>query len=156
MQKVSVRQATDDDCAAILECLRKAFEPFKSQYTPAAYQDTVPSASGMQRRLQDMSVLVAVDEDRRITGSVAYRIQNDEGHLRGMAVSPEFQGRGVAKLLLERVEAELVAQGCRLCTLDTTAPLQRAIRFYERNGYTRKPETADLFGMQLFEYVKNI
>ena len=35
-----------------------------------------------------------------------------------------------------------------------SAPLQRAIRFYERNGYRPSGRVADFFGMPLFEYVK--
>jgi hypothetical protein len=46
--------------------------------------------------------------------------------------------------------------GCSFATLDTTAPLARAIRFYERNGYVRSGVIADFFGMALFEYRKQL
>jgi hypothetical protein len=39
-------------------------------------------------------------------------------------------------------------------TLDTTAPLVRAIRFYERNGYARSGAVSNFYGMQLYEYRK--
>ena len=70
-----------------------------------------------------------------------------------MAVLPECQGYGIADQLLERVEAELM-KDCSRISLDTTEPLDRAMRFYERHGYRRSGKTQDFFGMTLIEYVK--
>ena len=41
-------------------------------------------------------------------------------------------------------------------TLDTTEPLQRAVRFYEKHGYVASRRTTDFFGMALHEYVKEL
>jgi len=71
-----------------------------------------------------------------------------------MAVRSEWQGQGIAESLLNAAEARLRALGCRRITLDTTAPLQRALRFYERLGYRRSGKVTDFFGMPLFEYEK--
>jgi ribosomal protein S18 acetylase RimI-like enzyme len=73
-----------------------------------------------------------------------------------MAVLPEWQGSLVASQLLTRGEQELRAAGCSIITLDTTAPLQRAIRFYEKHGFHRTARVNDFFGMPLFEYQKTI
>ena len=43
------------------------------------------------------------------------------------------KGSGVSTCLLERAEDELRKAGCGTVTLDTTEPLNRASRFYERN-----------------------
>src|SRR5205807_10201216 len=37
------RNATYEDCSAILECLRPAFAPYRESYTPEAFLDTVLS-----------------------------------------------------------------------------------------------------------------
>jgi GNAT superfamily N-acetyltransferase len=71
-----------------------------------------------------------------------------------MAVLPAWQGSGVAAQLLKSVESELRAKGCSRISLDTTEPLQPAIRFYEKNGFRRSGKVADFYGMPLFEYVK--
>jgi putative acetyltransferase len=71
-----------------------------------------------------------------------------------MGVVPASQGAGVADQLLEAIESELKVAGCSLVTLDTTAPLARAIRFYERHGYVRSGAVSDFFGMPLYEYRK--
>jgi GNAT superfamily N-acetyltransferase len=73
-----------------------------------------------------------------------------------MAVRPEWQGRGIAEKLLTRAESDLKAAGCRRLTLDTTVPLQRATRFYGRNGFVRSGKVVDFFGMPLHEFVKQL
>jgi hypothetical protein len=35
-------------------------------------------------------------------------------------------------------------------------PLDRARKFYEKNGYTRTGDVGDFFGMALIEYVKQL
>jgi len=73
-----------------------------------------------------------------------------------MAVLPEWQGTAVASSLLEAAEAELRSTGCELVTLDTTRPLERAIRFYGRHGFVSSERVTDFFGMELFEYKKRL
>lgn len=90
-------------------------------------------------------------------GTVARKLAGQgEGHLRGMAVLPRSQGHGVAEQLLAAIESYLWSQGCTRITLDTTEPLKRAARFYERNGYKLSGKVMDFFGMPLVEYIKVI
>jgi GNAT superfamily N-acetyltransferase len=144
-----------DDATQILSCLRAAFEPYRHEYTPAGFDDTVLSWETIDVRLRLMSVFVAEEKDGRVIGTVGCgAVSAEEGHIRGMAVLPEWHGRGVASELLRAAEEELREKGCRRVTLDTTAPLKRAIKFYERNGYQASGKVGDFFGMELFEYVK--
>jgi ribosomal protein S18 acetylase RimI-like enzyme len=154
MEAVTIRRATVSDVDGILDCLRTAFAPYKSAYTAAAYQDTILTPESLLRRLHEMTVLVAVDRSECVAGTLAYKVSGQEGHLRGMAVRPECQGRSIADQLLECAEAELAADNCSRITLDTTEPLIRAMSFYERHGYCRSGRTQDFFGMPLIEYVK--
>src|SRR5207248_9637554 len=81
--------------------------------------------------------------------------KESEGHIRGMAVHPDWQGqRGVAHSLLAAAEEHLRAAGCKRASLDTTAPLERDIRFYTNHGYRASGKVGDFFGMPLYEYVK--
>jgi ribosomal protein S18 acetylase RimI-like enzyme len=73
-----------------------------------------------------------------------------------MAVLPESLGDGVGQRLLDIAEAALCGAGCSRITLDTTEPLTRAIRFYERNRYRRSGVVRDFFGMRLIEYAKTL
>jgi GNAT superfamily N-acetyltransferase len=151
----TIRRATPDEASGILACLQTAFAPYQSSYMPAAYLDTVLTEETLKERLQSMSIFVAVSDSGEIVGTIGCNIINDkEGHLRGMAVLPDWQGVGVADQLLKSAEAELRQLGCKRVTLDTTEPLRRAVRFYERNDYRATGKVTDFFGMPLYEYAK--
>jgi len=151
----SIRTATIRDVDSILGCLREAFEAYRDSYTPSAFLDTVLTAETLQQRLETMCVFVAVSQLDEIVGTAACNVINQaEGHVRGMAVRPAWQGVGVASALLNAVESKLRDEKCSRISLDTTLPLQRAMLFYERQGFRRSAKVTNFFGMPLFEYVK--
>jgi GNAT superfamily N-acetyltransferase len=172
----TIRRAAPPDAPGVLACLRAAFEPFRGQYSPAALADTTLMPATVQERLASMSVFVAVTPDGALIGTIGCHVVDPkkdghvvssakdghgvgsvkDGHIRGMAVLPRWQGRGVADQLLAAVEDELRRLGCARATLDTTAPLARAIRFYERHGYRATGRVADFYGMPLYEYAKRL
>jgi N-acetylglutamate synthase-like GNAT family acetyltransferase len=149
-----VREATGDDVAGILECLRAAFAPFRARYTPGAFRDTVLTEEILRERMRRVKVFVTMGECGTVAGTIACSVSGDVGHLRGMAVRPVLQGCGVAAKLLAVVENELRAARCSRITLDTTEPLARAVRFYRAHGYRASGRVRDFFGMLLYEYVK--
>ena len=152
-----IRRATAADETAILHCLASAFAPYRTSYSDGAWLDTVLTPETLQQRLASMNILVAVSPQEGTVGTIAFAANGEsEGHLRGMAVLPEWQGQGVARALLQFAEDELMAMRCARITLDTTEPLQRATRFYEKHGYRRSGRVTDFFGMRLHEYVKQL
>jgi ribosomal protein S18 acetylase RimI-like enzyme len=151
----SIRRATSGDAEGIIDCLRIAFQPYRGDYTDSAFEDTVLTRDTVHQRLTAMIVFVASTEDGEIVGTVACKVlDGGEGHIRGMAVRPSWQGCGVAHQLLEAAESELRESKCSRISLNSTVPLKRAIRFYERNGFRPSGIVADFFGMPLFEYAK--
>ena len=133
-----------------------AFEPYRNAYSPGAWLDTVLTPETILERLASMQVFVAVSQDG-IVGTIACgSVDANEGHLRGMAVLPNWQSCGLAHSLLQAAETELITRGCKRITLDTTEPLERAMRFYEKHGYRKSGTVIDFFGMWLHEYVKEL
>jgi GNAT superfamily N-acetyltransferase len=57
------------------------------------------------------------------------------GHISVIAVTPEAEGRGVGRALMEHAEAWTKRRGHSLLTLNVFAANERARRFYERAGY---------------------
>jgi ribosomal protein S18 acetylase RimI-like enzyme len=155
-RRPEIRLAQQEEAEQIASCLALAFDAFRSQYTSEAFKDTVLSPEAVRTRMGSMRVYVAVTDETTVVGTLAAVASGEEGHLRGMAVCPEWQGRGIAERLLTRAESDLKAAGCRCVTLDTTVPLQRATRFYGRNGYVRSGKVVDFFGMPLHEFVKQL
>lgn len=157
LEQFALRNAIDADCAAVLECLGSAFASYRESYTAEAFADTVLNPDAFRHRLSEMSVVVATNASGEVVGTIAYKVlDGGEGHLRGMAVRPEWHGKGLSTALLETAEDELRKAGCKTVTLDTTEPLKRAIRFYEKKAYRPTGKVASFFGMPLFEYSKSI
>jgi GNAT superfamily N-acetyltransferase len=155
-QRETIRRASAADAHGILRCLRLAFEPCRPSYSEAGFADTVLGPETIADRLRIANVFVAVSE-KEIVGTIGCQVVSaEEGHLRGMAVVPEWQGSGVAERLLLRAERELRAAGCSFISLDTTEPLKRAVRFYEKHGFRASGKVVDFFGMPLYEYVKQL
>lgn len=129
-----------------------AFAPYGKDYTPDGFLDTVLTPETMHRRLAEMCVFVATASGQ-VVGTIGCQVlPSGEGHLRGMAVRPEWQGSGVSARLLEAAEEELRRAGCKRVTLDTTEPLTRAVWFYEKQGYQATGRVGDFFGMRLFVF----
>ena len=149
----SVRLATMNDSGGILSCLRAAFERYESSYTRGAYEDTVLTPESLQKRL-DVDFCRHFRSAGNCRNDCLPHVSPDEGRLRGMAVRPEWQGTGLAAALLHAAETELRKNQCKRITLDTTDPLRRAVRFYEKRGFIKSGRESDLFGMRLHEYVK--
>jgi GNAT superfamily N-acetyltransferase len=152
---IQIRDAAEADAPAIAICLSEAFAQFQTAYTPLAFADTVPTIAGVQLRLKEMHVLVAAGAVE-IVGTISAMFDGEHGHLRGMAVLPEWRGTGVASLLLAAIENWLRAHGCRQVTLGTTELLRAALAFYEKNGFRRTGVISDFFGMSLIEYEKSL
>jgi predicted N-acetyltransferase YhbS len=153
----SIRKAALDDENQILQCLEEAFASYQGSYTPDGFADTVLTGETIRHRFGEMTVLVAIDQCDHVIGTIAYKVvANGEGHVRGMAVRPGWQGCGVGQRLLGHVESDLRKMHCKTITLDTTRPLRRAIRFYEKNGFRPTGEVSSFFGMDLFAYRKDI
>jgi GNAT superfamily N-acetyltransferase len=125
--EIEIRPAGQDDAGAIVKCLAAAFEPYRAEYSSAAFTDTVLDDETVHFRLLQMHVLVATASSN-VVGTVSGVCHGGEGHLRGMAVLPEWRRLGVAGKLLAAIESYLSARGCKRITLDTTLPLQAAMK----------------------------
>jgi N-acetylglutamate synthase-like GNAT family acetyltransferase len=157
VSEFTIRPALISDAEEIQACLRTAFGNFLDSYTREAFRDTVPTLEDVRERFHSMSLFVAEDRQRKVIGTVAWYLKSrEEGYLRGMAVLPEWQGKGVAQQLLQTAEADIRSHGCSRVGLDTTDPLERAIHFYEKQGYRRTGNIEDFFGMPLHEFVKEL
>jgi hypothetical protein len=104
-----------------------------------------------------MCVFVAASQAGEIAGTVACNvIKTGEGHVRGMAVTQNGTALVWRVSCFVRWRQSCSAGNVLLASLDTPTPLQRATRFYKKHGYRRSGKVTDFFGMELFEYVKEL
>jgi ribosomal-protein-alanine N-acetyltransferase len=57
------------------------------------------------------------------------------GHVKDIAVAPDYRGRGIGTTLLERALGILATEGTRAVKLEVRASNDVAIRLYERHGF---------------------
>lgn len=154
---IRIRKAEASDLPHVRDCLAIAFELYRADYTPAMFENTVPTLEGLHNRAADMIIWVACFPDGEVVGTIAAAVIGcNVGHLRGMAVRPGHHGAGVAAELLQAAESELRSLGCTTVTLDTTPPLHRAMKFYEKHGYRQSGTRHAKLGMELIEHRKDL
>ncbi len=69
-------------------------------------------------------------------------VSSDVGHITQICVAPEALGQGLGYELMRRSLDALTAAGCKLATLTVTTANSRAVRLYERLGFTKRKEFA--------------
>ena len=101
-------------------------------------------------RSRAAQVLVAVDGDGRILGSVTYVDGPDNAYaeterpgdagVRMLGVRPEARGRGIGQALMDACIERARADGRDRLVLVTTGVFKHAARLYLRNGFRRARE----------------
>jgi ribosomal-protein-alanine N-acetyltransferase len=61
----------------------------------------------------------------------------DEAHLLNISVSRAHQGRGLGRLVMDRVVAQMLAYGAQSVLLEVRPSNARALRFYDGYGFER-------------------
>jgi GNAT superfamily N-acetyltransferase len=151
-----IRLADGGEAGAIAAVLYEAFREFEPLYTKKGFAATAPKSEQVLERLKDGPVWVAL-VDGELVGTVSVVLKRKALYVRGMAVLPRTRGARVGKLLMEQVQQYAVENGCKRLFLSTTPFLERAIRLYEKFGFTRIPEGPhDLFGTPLFTMEKTL
>ena len=138
---IVVRPVRPEECAEAGRQTRAGFAAIFGE-GDVEYLDTVADVAG---RCDRTTVLVAVDEDGLILGSItvelttkldpAQEMAPGEAHLRMLGVAPAAQGRGAGRALLEGAATLARAAGKSRLTLGTLPEMAAARRLYEAMGF---------------------
>jgi ribosomal protein S18 acetylase RimI-like enzyme len=138
---IVVRPVRPEECADAGRQTRAGFAAIFGE-GDVEYLDTVADVAG---RCDRTTVLVAVDEDGLILGSITVELTDkvdperelapDEAHLRMLGVAPKAQGRGAGRALIEGAAAAARAAGKSRLTLGTLPEMVAARRLYDRMGF---------------------
>jgi len=80
--------------------------------------------------------LSAFTADGRLAGYICPTLVLDEGHIMDVAVHPDFRGRGVGRLLVERVMGDCRDAGAAYVSLEVRVSNAAAIALYRGLGFT--------------------
>ena len=89
---------------------------------------------------KDGEILLAYDDTEPVAIGALRRLGADIGEIKRMYVLPAYRGAGVARRVLEALEARARHWGFRAVRLDTHDRLSEANRLYEGMGYRRIPD----------------
>lgn len=122
--EVRLRQASDEDLAAVVAVDRAAFAPHWWQS-----EDTV------QRRATASSYFTVADFECNVVGYAQAELQPPKGHLNRIAVHPAHQNRGIGAALLHDALHALWASGAERVLLNTQRGNRRSLQLYRRFGF---------------------
>ena len=90
--------------------------------------------SKIEKMIETHYFIVAVDQQLQIVG---FSSITSQGYLHSMFVHKDFQGKGIATILLKEIERYAIEQGRELITSEVSLT---ARPFCERQGYTVEKE----------------
>jgi ribosomal protein S18 acetylase RimI-like enzyme len=149
MDKIYIRQATIDDVLILQDIGRQTFsETFASANTEANMQHYLAENFTIKQLTEELShpqsdMFLACSGDRAIGylkvnhGKAQTEIRDEAGlEIERIYVLQEFQGMQVGQLLFEKALASARQLGKAYLWLGVWEENHRAIRFYEKQGFT--------------------
>lgn len=95
------------------------------------------SRQAIEKQIAEFPTLTLVAQDNGdIVGVVLGTHDHRKGWINRLAVSPEYRRRGVAAVLLSRVETEFKALGIEVYAALVKAENDASAAFFERRGYS--------------------
>ncbi|MBE1443956.1 GNAT family N-acetyltransferase [Paenibacillus sp. OAS669] len=108
-------------------------ELFKNVLSEACYDETM-EAFARQLSWDSELVLVAIENDQMV-GVIVGTIDNHNGYYYRIAVSKEYQRRGIGKTLIEALRQRFVQRKVRRILITVDAHNETVIPVYESAGY---------------------
>ena len=101
--------------------------------------------------------VIAYDDDEPVGCGALRALDGEHGELKRMYVVPERRGTGASVVLLRGLEDAARVRGWDRLVLETGIEQPDAMRFYEREGYTRIPNFGYYAGSAISRcYAKNL
>jgi len=103
---------------------------------------------------------VVIEKEKEIMGCAGiYRINESECELRKMYLNPSIRGKGIGRLLLEKMISKAISLGFNRMKLETASILKEAISLYIKYGFKQiasehiASRCDQVFELNLGEYV---
>ena len=127
------RYATDADIPELVRIINAAYrvEDF------FVYGDRT-SADDIATRMSDPAtsiIVVDAPESDGLAGAVIVDVHDGRGHFAMLSVDPPYQGRGIARVLVNAVEEHCRKAGCSALDLEIVNLREELPVFYEAMGF---------------------
>lgn len=156
-EEVVVRESSLNMTQEIWDVLSEAFSPYYKFYTEKAFSATVISPSEIKERIQDPKTIVLVASYRgKVIGTVSIELQNNNLHIRSMAIMPKYQRKGIGSSIFEKIFAISKKKSVKTLSLECFDPLIDATRFYKKFDFNSTGKKRTLHGIEVFEMMKKV
>jgi GNAT superfamily N-acetyltransferase len=126
---ITVREGTINDVKDALEMWRVTGIPWKPEGRDAAQE--------LRRQLGTSNVkLLVAEEDGTVVGNILGSHDERKGWLNHLAVLPEYEGKGVAAMLLEGLEQWFQSRGLAIFAALIDHDKRRSQSFFAKHGYS--------------------
>ncbi len=125
-----IRKAEASDLEAVRACAWAAY----SLYVERIGREPAPMVADFAASI-NLGNLHLVEVGGAIAGVVVFYAHQDHVHLENVAVSPDFQQRGLGSKLIEHVERTAMRDGFLRVELYTNAKMTENLGIYPRLGY---------------------
>lgn len=140
MENRSITVAGTNDITALVALVNSAYRGDKAREGWTHEADLLNGqridAEGMAALLAngDTTILKYTDNSR-IVGCVCLEKKDSHLYLGMLTTAPEFQGKGIGKVMLREAERHAVRLGCKLVEMTVITDRKELMAWYERHGY---------------------
>ncbi|MGX5843744.1 GNAT family N-acetyltransferase [Mesorhizobium sp. ArgA1] len=142
---IRFRPAERADAAAIRDIVRAAY----ARWVPVIGREPMPMRADYDRAVVEHPFELAAESDR-IVGMIETMLEDDHLWIENVCVSPDAQGRGIGRLLLERAEQKAREAGRFELRLLTNGAFAANVSLYKKHGYTIDREEPFMNGMTVY------
>jgi ribosomal protein S18 acetylase RimI-like enzyme len=145
VSSIGFRSAAPADAAAIKAIVRAAY----AKWVPVIGREPLPMRADYDKAVREHQFELAI-EDGRIVGLIETIAHDDHIWIENVAVTPEAQGRGIGRQLLDSVERTAVEAGLRELRLLTNGAFKANVSLYKRQGYAVDREEPFMNGTTVY------
>jgi predicted N-acetyltransferase YhbS len=138
---VVLRAAVVADAASLAATIAAAFEQYRGQLIPesAAFLETADAISG---EFADGTDAIIAEQEEEMVGCVMIKPVDGDLYFGRLAVIPSARGRGIARRLVQDVEAEAARRGLAGVRMSARVALIANQRFFSALGYVETSREA--------------
>ena len=131
---VETRAAVEADVPELVRLINRAY--VVEEFFVAGDRTTAAQVRDRMSRTGACFLTIEDHESRaRLAGCVWVEVRGDRGYFGMLAVDPERQGRGLARLLIAAVEDHCLAAGCRFLDISVVNLRTELPAFYRQFGF---------------------
>ena len=145
VSSIGFRPAAPADAAAIKAIVRVAY----AKWVPVIGREPLPMRADYDKAVREHQFELAI-EDGRIVGLIETIAHDDHIWIENVAVTPEAQGRGIGRQLLDSAERTAVEAGLRELRLLTNGAFKANVSLYKRQGYAVDREEPFMNGTTVY------